>query len=121
MKRRKGPKNVDIAGRSTSKRRDISGEFLEGTESSVNEIEPTGAASFAEVWNAERTDDTDNTDDTGNTDAALDGALGVGEEDRAVRNLDQSRAGTIAGWTLFVVGLAALIIVVVQQLSLIHI
>ena len=100
VKRRKREKKVDIAKRSTSKKRDLSGEFLEGTESSITKIESTGATSFAEAWNEEP-------EDSG--DESLDAALEGGQEDPEARNLDQSRVATMAGWAIFIVGLAGLI------------
>lgn len=98
--------NVNIAGRSTSKKRDISGEFLEGTESSLTNIEATGAASFADAWTKEGVD---------RRGQSLDEAIDFGQDDTAERDLDQSRVGTIAGWTVFVVGAAALIFFFIQR------
>lgn len=99
MRRRNTRKQNDIAGRKSSRQRDLTGEFLEGTESSVDKIEATTDGGFHEAWGRD--------EDPAN-DRSIDNALNVSHDDSSARDLEKSRLPTIAGWLVFAVGLAAI-------------
>ena len=99
MKRRKDRKQVDIASRTSSKNRQLDGVFLDGTESSVVEIEPTANTGFSEAWAQTADEETDRT---------LDSAISVGQDDSRARSLDRSRTGAYLGVAGFLVGVAVI-------------
>lgn len=98
MRRRKGQEQADIASRKLSKDRELSGEFLEGTESAITSIEPTASSGFGEAW-AQRGDDV--------REQSFDSAIDVGQDDSEVRNLDRSRLGTYLGVAASLIGIGA--------------
>ena len=99
MRRRKGPKAADIASRKASSTRELSGEFLEGTESTVTEIEPTAATGFKEAWNASA---------DSARELSFDSAIDVGQDDSSVRSLNRNRIGTYLGVAVFLIGIGAI-------------
>lgn len=99
MRRRNDRKQVDIASRKSSKNRQFDGEFLDGTESSVIEIEPTAGSGFREAW-AQSVDE--------EADRELDSAISVGQDDSKARSLDRSRKGAYLGIAAFLVGVGAI-------------
>lgn len=98
MRRRKAHKQADIASRKASSKRELSGAFLEGTETSVTEIEQTATTGFGEAWVEGAHDGRDNS-----FDRAIDG----GHDDSRARNLDRSRVGTYIGALIVLVGVGA--------------
>ncbi len=98
MRRRKDRKQVDIASRTSSKNRQLDGAFLDGTESSVIEIEATASKGFQEAW-AQSVD--------GESDQSLDSAISVGQDDTRARSLEGSRTGAYLGVAGLVVAIVA--------------
>ncbi len=95
---RKGRKQADISSRKASATRDLSGVFLEGTESSVTGIEPQADVGFRDAW--EETAD-------GARDQSFDSAIDVGQDDSEVRNLDRNRIGAYLGVAVLLAGIGA--------------
>ena len=106
MKRRKGRAKADIASRRSSKHREFSGEFLEGTESSVTNIEPTAASGFREAW--ERNPDP-------GADESLDSAIDVGQDDSKSRDLNRRRSGLILAALVLIAGVGAAVFFFSQE------
>ena len=99
MVRKKNRSEFDIATSRSSKKRTLTGEFLEGTESVVEGIEPTATTAFSDAWAEAQAQ--------GGGDA-LDAAIDVGQDDDAGRDLDRRRTGSIFIVALLIGGAAAI-------------
>lgn len=102
MRRRRREPKVDLTSRKVSKNRQFTGEYLEGTESGVEEIESTATTGFGEAW-----------DGSGGAEAddSLDSAINIEPEKagkKKHRSLEQTRTNMFIALGIAVVGVAAL-------------
>ena len=101
MRRRKREPKADLTSRKVSRDRELGGEFLEGTESSVGEIESTGSTAFGQAW-AESDD---------GLDESLDSAINIEPENFGnvkSRSLEQKRTDMLIVLGLIVVAVGLL-------------